>query len=538
LTDHGPLLTVLGNHLVTDDTRWRWVFYVNMPIGTLALLALLIWLPSHLSLRTTNLRGWAALRRIDFLGAALASAATICLLLGLTWGGHQPPNGYPWNSTQVEGLLIASGALFIAFFIVERLVKEPILPLDLFKNQVFAVGALLSLTIGMALFAVAIYLPLYIQGVLGQTATNSGAVITPLTVSLAIGAVLVGLIVARIGRYQVISILGAIVLAVGAFLLTQMDANTTLFTVTRNMIVMGIGLGMLQPVLTLAVQNAIPRNRLGVGTGAVTYLRSMGSTLGVAILGAVETNVFTSEFAKRLPAGASRVPSALLTPDVMEHVLTSPQAKQQIISAASQQAAAQVAALANQSAPAGPPPPTVVLPPGTPPPTLQQIIDHAVTAVSTKIPAGPQHDQIVAQVSQQITQQMNQIIAHEVASTSLTVPAGPQHDLIVAHLTQQITQQAVQQDLPTVIQHVLVTVFQQMATQQVTDLFNSIFEAARLALATAIQHSFYVGLGVCGVVIVLTLFFKDVPLQKRTKPGETSAASPTLEEAPLPVHIG
>jgi hypothetical protein len=291
--------------------------------------------------------------------------------------------------------------------------------------------------------------------------------------------------------------------------------------------------------LTLAVQNAIPRNRLGVGTGAVTYLRAMGSTLGVAILGAVETNVFTSEFARRLPAGASRVPSALLTPDVMEQVLTNSAAKQQIISTASQKAAQQVAAtLANQSVPSGPPPPTVVLPPGTPPPTLQQIIDHAVTAVSTKIPPGPQHDQIVAQVSQQITQQMNQIIAHEVASTSLTVPAGPQHDLIVAHLTQQITQQAVQQDLPTVIQHVLVTVFQQMATQQVTDLFNSIFEAARLALATAIQHSFYVGLGVCGVVIVLTLFFKDVPLQKRTKPGEASAASPTIEEAPLPVHIG
>src|SRR2546423_5463259 len=137
LTDHGPLL---GN-LVTDATRWRWVFYINLPIGIVALAALLIYLPSNISVRSSRYTGWAAVRRIDFLGALLASSATICLLLGLTWGGDQT---YAWTSLQVMGTLGASGLLYVAFFIAERFASEPILPLDLFGNQVFAADALLA----------------------------------------------------------------------------------------------------------------------------------------------------------------------------------------------------------------------------------------------------------------------------------------------------------------------------------------------------------------------------------------------------------
>ncbi|HEX9057756.1 MAG TPA: MFS transporter, partial [Ktedonobacterales bacterium] len=169
---------------ITDNTSWRWVFYVNLPVGIAAFLALLIWLPANISARSSRYRGRAALRRIDFPGALTAAGATVSLLLGLTWGGQI----YDWNSPQVIGVLVAAGVLFIAFFIVERFAVEPLLPLDLFKNQVFAVGALLALGVGLALFAVAIYLPLFIQAVLGQTATNSGTVITPLTVTMAVGA--------------------------------------------------------------------------------------------------------------------------------------------------------------------------------------------------------------------------------------------------------------------------------------------------------------------------------------------------------------
>ena len=161
LTDHGPLV---GN-LVTDTTRWRWIFYINLPIGILALAALLIYLPTNLSVPSNRLNGWAAIRRIDVLGAVLASSATICLLLGLTWGSNQI---YAWNSLQVIGVLLASGALYALFILTERLVAEPILPLNLFRNQVFAVASLLSLLQLMILVALVIYLPSFFRASWGN----------------------------------------------------------------------------------------------------------------------------------------------------------------------------------------------------------------------------------------------------------------------------------------------------------------------------------------------------------------------------------
>ncbi len=189
LTDHGPLL---GN-LVTDATRWRWIFYINLPVGIIALVALLINLPADISGRSSSSSGWVAVRRIDFLGAALVSAATVCLLLGLTWGSDQT---YDWSSPQVIGTLVGAFILYVAFFIVERFATEPILPLDLFRNRVFSASSALSFLQGMVLLTLIIYLPLYLQGVLGQSATNSGEIITPLTVSLVIGAALSGFVVA------------------------------------------------------------------------------------------------------------------------------------------------------------------------------------------------------------------------------------------------------------------------------------------------------------------------------------------------------
>ena len=483
---------------ITDNATWRWVFYINLPIGLLALTALFIWLPANISMRSTRAKGWAALRRIDFAGAILAAAATISLLLGLTWGGHEGNGGYAWNSQQVIGLLVASGVLFVAFGIVERFAAEPILPLHLFRNQVFAVGGLLSLTVGLALFAVAIYLPLFIQDVLGQTATSSGAVITPLTLTMAVGAVLVGFMIARLGRYQFFAVVGAIILTVGAYLLTQMDTHTTLLIVTRNMVVMGLGLGMLQPVLTLAVQNAIPRHELGVGTGAITYLRSAGSTLGTAILGAVETNVFNSAFADRLPDSAKQLLAQLpakdrLTADGAAVILASPSQQHAAIAKATAQAVhTAVPQIVQQAVPQA----------------VQQAVNQAVAQATANVPPGPQHDQIVAQITAQVTAQV-------------TAQATPQ---ITATITQQATAQV---------------------THQVVTLFNQVFDTARDALATGIHASFVVGLGVCAAVIVLALFLKDVPLRKREAgapsavASETPPASAELDQrsAPLPAGV-
>jgi EmrB/QacA subfamily drug resistance transporter len=382
---------------ITDNASWRWVFYINLPVGLAALIMLIVWLPMNISLRNIRYTGWAAVRRIDIAGTLTAAGATVCLLLGLTWGGVT----YPWNSAPVIGILASAGALFLAFFIVERFAVEPILPLDLFRNQVFAAGALLALAVGMALFAMAIYLPLFIQGVLGQSATNSGAAITPLTVTMAVGAAIGGLIIARIGRYQWLAVLGAIVLAIGAFLLTRMDVSTPLLRVTANMIVVGAGLGMLQPVMTLAVQNAIPRYRLGVGTGAVSYLRSMGSTLGTALLGTVVDNTIASDLPRHLPAAASRLPHQVLAAATNQQVLVNPVFQQQLTTQ-----------------------------------VVKGAIHQAVPPAVASVPPGPQHAQLVAaitaRVTAQVTAQVTTLLHQIFAATRQALALGIEHGFVVS----------------------------------------------------------------------------------------------------------
>jgi len=275
LTDHGPLLGTL----VTDVTRWRWIFYINLPVGVIALVGLLLFLPTNVSLRSTRYSGWAAVRRIDFTGAVLAAAATICLLLGLTWGSDQT---YAWSSLQVIGILVATGVLF--------------------RNQVFAASAVLSLLQLMVLVGLVLYLPLFLQGVLGESATSSGAVLTPLTLSSVVGAALAGTIVAVLKRYQVVTIVGSFIMTAGVFLLTSMTPSTSLLEAIIYIVIAGIGLGTFFSVLTLSAQNALPRTRLGVGTGAVRYLGQLGSVLGVAIVGTIVNTTLSSDIVKRVPA--------------------------------------------------------------------------------------------------------------------------------------------------------------------------------------------------------------------------------------------
>jgi EmrB/QacA subfamily drug resistance transporter len=349
---------------ITQYINWRWVFYVNLPIGILALFLIIFFLPTSISLRNTTLRGWAAIRRIDFLGALTAAGATVCLLLGLTWGGST----YPWDDPHTIIILSAAGALFVAFGIVEIFAKEPILPLKLFRNQVFASGALIALLVGAALFASAIYLPTFVQGVLQQPATNSGLVTTPLVLTMAIGGTLVGLLISRIGRYQVLSIIGGVIMVGGMFLLSQMGTGTTTFEVTRNMIILGLGMGMIQPVMTLAVQNAIPRNQLGVGTSAVTYLRSLGATLGTAVLGTVINNTMSSQIASNLPAGATQLPAKLISAATNEGVLVNVGQR-------------------------------------------QAVLQGAINAATAQVPPGPSHDVIAAGITQQVTGLMGQIFS-------------------------------------------------------------------------------------------------------------------------------
>src|SRR2546421_3705913 len=385
LTDHGPL----AGALVTEATRWRWVFYINIPVGIIALTALLIYLPANISARSSHHTGWAAVRRIDFPGAVLSAAATICLLLGLTWGSNAI---YEWSSLQVIGILAAAVILFGAFLLTERFAVEPILPLDLFRNQVFAVAALLSLLQLMILVGLIVYLPLYLQGVLGVSATGAGAVITPMTVSSVIGAALAGFAITLFKRYRLITILSALIMTAGVFLLTRMTPTTGLLEAVVFMVIAGIGLGPFFSVLTIAAQNALPRTRLGIGTSSVRYLGQLRSVLGVAIVGTVVNNTLASDIAARLPASVAH----RLTPAGLKFA-TSPQA------------------LVNPAYRA-----TVVS-------TAQRFAAQRAVA---QVPPGPQHNVIAQQVALQAMQQAQHLLNQVFEALRLSLAVAIQHGFI------------------------------------------------------------------------------------------------------------
>jgi EmrB/QacA subfamily drug resistance transporter len=292
------LASVFGPSLggwITDNPGWRWVFYVNLPVGAIALITLLLGFPA------TGSRGRN--RRIDWFGVATIVAAVVPLLIAMTWAG----SSYPWGSPQVIGALALSLLMFVAFALIEARVSEPLLPLDLFRNQIFSAAFLASMFVGPLLLGLGVYLPLFVQGVLHQSATSSGAVITPLTLGVVVTNIAGGQIVSRTGHYQRVAIFGLVICTIGVLLALGMGANTDNFALVRNMVIIGLGLGFVLPVYTVAVQNALPYNRLGVVTSSVQFSRSIGSTVGISVMGTIVANVYASSFARAQTPELKRV---------------------------------------------------------------------------------------------------------------------------------------------------------------------------------------------------------------------------------------
>src|SRR5258706_7642336 len=286
---------------ITDNWGWRWVFYVNMPVGVIAILTAGLVLPR--AVRYVK-------HKIDFLGAIMLVAGAVPLLLAFSWAGTQ----YAWGSWQIIGLFVYSAIMLVIFIWYESRTAEPIITPQLFKNSIFLVSAIAMFLVSAGMFGAILYLPLFIQDVLGQSATNSGVVLTPLMLGFIFSSLVSGQILSRTGRYKILAIFGFIVAAVGMFLLSRMTASTAQGEVVRNMVITGLGIGVMMSLFTIVVQNAFPFRQLGEVTATLTFFRSIGSTIGVAVMGTIVTNAFQTEFQNNLPETLKRlVPPGVLT---------------------------------------------------------------------------------------------------------------------------------------------------------------------------------------------------------------------------------
>jgi EmrB/QacA subfamily drug resistance transporter len=280
------LSSVIGPTLggfITDALSWHWIFFLNIPIGIPIVLLFVRYFP--------QIRPSPPEHRLDYAGMAALILAVVPLLLGLSWGGVQ----YEWASPQVIGALLLSAFMTVAFIVLELRSPEPIMPPEIYRNSVVSLSLLATFLTGFGMFGAIIFIPLYFQGVLGASATSSGSFLTPMMLGVVVGAGLSGQALSRLGgHYRTQGLIGIVLMSVGMGLVSTMGTETEYAQAVAYIVVMGFGLGVTFPSFTIAVQNAVPHRVMGVATSAIQFYRSIGGTLGLAIMGSLMASRFSS----------------------------------------------------------------------------------------------------------------------------------------------------------------------------------------------------------------------------------------------------
>ncbi|MFG6496916.1 MDR family MFS transporter [Fictibacillus sp. UD] len=301
----------LGGYIV-DHFHWHWVFWIFLPFGLVAFAAIYFLFPSVQRKEKES---------IDYTGSLLLTLTMVPLLLSFTWAGNQ----YDWVSPEIIGLFSVTIVAFFLFIRTEKRVSSPVLPLDMFKNKVFTVSNIIGFFLGAGMFGSIMYMPFFIQGVMGTSATKSGFVMMPLTLAMVAGSTISGQIVTKTGKYKKLAMLGLFIMVSGMTSMHFMDTETTNTTAILNMILVGSGLGIAFPIFTLTVQNAIEHKYLGVATSSVQLFRQLGGTIGVSIMGSVMNNSLADHFNKESQKLMVSTPN--ITPQMGEQIkeLANPQ---------------------------------------------------------------------------------------------------------------------------------------------------------------------------------------------------------------------
>lgn len=296
---------------ITDSLSWHWVFFVNIPLGLIIIVLFIFFFPN---IKADNLK-----HSIDWWGGVLLIIGVVPIMLALSWGGVE----YAWGSVEIGAMFVVGAVALLFFLWVETRVKEPIIPLVIFKDRIISISAIMIFLTGAGMFGAIVFIPLFFQGVLGASATSSGTFIMPMMLGNVFGSFISGQFLARAGgHYRIQGAVGIALMAVGLWLLSQTNIDTSEAVAIRNMVITGVGLGITMPLYMLAVQNAVPYKMLGTATSSVAFFRSLGGSVGLAVFGSIMNNRFANDLLAKLPSDFLRAAPS----EYLNNLTSNPQA--------------------------------------------------------------------------------------------------------------------------------------------------------------------------------------------------------------------